>query len=156
MGSQLPMEPLSTLKGQIAIDEISMEVRHTDAKEQGLLPTTIVADGNCFPRTLSMLVYGNQFHFQEMRGRMMYEGVQNFSEYLKHHYLAHGARHKYKKAKLMEIFAQYSDEYVAGTKTTPKLVKKVLEKELLSVSKNSSYCGIWQCFYGSECAQKAH
>ena len=66
---------------------------------------TTLGDGNCFPRALSTLVYGNQFHFHEMWGRLVYEGVQDINEYVKQTYLSHGANvASYSRATLSEVF----------------------------------------------------
>ena len=141
------------MKGFANVDKNS--IKHVPSNVTGLLPVTTLGDGNCFPRALSTLVYGNQFHFQEMRGRIVYEGVQNMNHYLRQNYLTHGANvSSYSRAKLSEIFTQYSEEYRPGTHISPQIVNQVYQDELLKVAKNSSYCGVWQIFMAANVLQQ--
>ena len=113
-----------------------------------LYPIKTCADGNCFPRVLSTLVYGNQFHFGEMRARLIFEAIVNKHKYLDNSYLKQNATVHYKKGNFVNVFCQYSDEYAnyAGLVLTPTVAENLYEAEVLQVAKNSSYCGIWQFF----------
>lgn len=152
-GPELSTDHLKLKIPKAKVDQNSLKYIPSDVT--GFLPVSTLGDGNCFPRALSTLVFGNQFHFQEMRGRIVYEGVQNMKEYLRQNYLSHGANvTSYSRATLSEIYTQYSDEYQAGTPINSKLVKQVFENELLKVAKNSSYCGVWQIFMAANILKK--
>ena len=136
-GPELSTEHLKLKIPKAQVDQNSLKCIPPDVT--GFFPVSTVGDGNCFPRSLSTLVFGNQFHFQEMRGRIVYEGVQNMQQYLRQNYLSHGANvMSYRRAKLSEIYTQYSDEYMAGTPIKSKLVKHVFQEELKKVAKNSA------------------
>ena len=57
-----------------------------------LTPITSIADGNCFPRSLSMLMYGNQSSHVEMHMRIIVEGAVNKNKYLNNGYLSINSR----------------------------------------------------------------
>lgn len=52
------------------MDETAAALYPDDAPA-GLLPVVVRGDGNCCPRSLSMLVYGNQDHHLELRTRLI-------------------------------------------------------------------------------------
>ena len=58
---------------------------------RGYAPLQIEGDGNCFPRTISYLLYKTQDRYEEMRCRIVYEAVKNINHYLDHDYVSNGA-----------------------------------------------------------------
>ena len=48
---------------------------------------TIYGDGNCLPRCLSYLVYGHENNHEEMRIRIVTEGVLNKEHYLQESFI---------------------------------------------------------------------
>jgi hypothetical protein len=57
---------------------------------KSLYPATIQADGNCLLRSASLLAYGTEDHYVEMRERIVCEMVQNEELYLDNTYLEGG------------------------------------------------------------------
>ena len=51
----------------------------------GLYLVITEADGNCLPRSISLLVFGDQEHHDEIRCRIVHEMVLNESLYLEGH-----------------------------------------------------------------------
>ena len=145
MSSQGP--PLPTCKNhsivstKSSIDKNSLKI--IDQKS-GLWPVQIYGEGNCLPLTVSVLHYGTKNHKEEMRARIVAEGVVNKRNYLDHNYLKVGAKKLYRKANLPKIFAQYSEQYTPGDILTPAVVERIYEEELLHYTKNGTYSGIWQ------------
>ncbi len=126
---------------QASIDPSALDL--LDDETPDLFPVHVYGDGNCFPRSLSMLVYGNQFHMQEMRARLVHEGVSHLKWYLDNEYLNNGTTH-HGKGKPTEILAQFSETFTPGDVLTPAVIQRILEDELLNVAKMGTYCGLWQ------------
>ncbi len=84
-----------------------------------------------------------------MRGRVVYEGIINKEHYLCEDYLNKGATKHYKRRRLAQIFAQYSQQYEAGQEVTQTVVERIYEQEMLQVAKDGEYCGICQFFSSS-------
>ena len=55
------------------------------------VPVDIIADGNCFPRALSKIIWGTECHHIEIRIRLIREGVLREDQYLNDAYLKVGA-----------------------------------------------------------------
>ncbi|XP_070193526.1 uncharacterized protein [Littorina saxatilis] len=72
------------------IDAQSLALRPGDVPWD-LYPICIYGDGNCFPRTLSVLAFGRPDHHTEMRVRIVAELVLNYNIYLSTSYLAQGS-----------------------------------------------------------------
>jgi hypothetical protein len=105
----------------------------------------ITGDGNCFPRTLSRLVYGNQSHHNEMRCRIVIDSVKNFSNYVDHEYLMRGTT--YCSRSVFHLGSQYCHYSAALGQMNTHLdstIRSTLEKELLGVRRDKVECGIWQ------------
>ena len=54
-------------------------------------PIQIEGDGNCFPRSISYILYKSQNHYMEVRTRIIYETVKNCDKYLDDFYVSRGA-----------------------------------------------------------------
>ena len=89
-----------------------------------IYPVATEADGNCVPRTFSLLVFGDQEHHTEIRCRIVLELVENSKDYLS-------------LGDEVEILCQLSDFY--GVEP-----EQVFQLETLDVSRPCRYMGIWQ------------
>jgi hypothetical protein len=146
LNSKVPPLPTCTnnhsiLSTKSSIDQNSLKI--IDQKDR-LWPVQIYGEGNCLPLTISVLHYGTKNHAQEMRARIVAEGVIHKTTYLDHKYLKVGASKLYKKTNLPKIFAQYSEHYTPGDILTPSVVERVYEEEMLQYTQNYTYSGIWQ------------
>ena len=109
----------------------------------GYAPLQIEGDGNCFPRTVSYLLYKTQDRHEEMRCHIVYEAVQNMNHYLDHDYISHGAYNFYDRGTLPEQYAQHSDNYNPGNTFN---MMRLYKREVLAICHYGAYMGIWQIF----------
>ena len=98
------------------------------------MPISIEGDGNCFPRTISYILYKSETKYSEIRARIVYEAVINMDSYLDNSYVSIGARNFYDQGTLPEQYAQYSDNYILNTG---------VELDVVALYK---HLGIWQVF----------
>jgi hypothetical protein len=112
------------------------------------VPFSVYGDGNCFPRALSRLCYGNESNFTEMRCRLVIEMVENKQKYLDHTYLMREAIFPY--TRITNIASQYCiySEHFNTVRNfdvhNPGSIEAVYDLEVFSLRKNGTYCGIWQ------------
>lgn len=144
-----PLPPIkekehTVLSTRSTIDKIALGLQKENQNTCNLYPVQTYGDGNCFLRSLSILIYGNQYHFQELRGRITYEGIIHKNYYLNNEYLSFGAVKTY-NIDLATVIAQYSGKYISKDCLTADVYKE----EMLDVAKNASYCGLWQYFQAS-------
>ena len=110
---------------------------------RGYAPLQIEGDGNCFPRTISYLLYKTQDRYEEMRCRIVYEAVKNINHYLDHDYVSNGAHNLYDRGTLPEQYAQYSDNYNPHQAFN---LTRLYKREVLDICCDGAYMGIWQIF----------
>ena len=124
------------------LDFVALHYLPPDAPDS-YAPLEIVGDGNCFPRTVSFMLFGTEGRHIEIRVCIVYEAVLNKAKYLDNSYLHIGANHEYRRGTLVEQFAQYSDNYMPNV---PLDCAKIYDKEVLDICKINSFMGIWQIF----------
>lgn len=120
--------------------QASEEVYPSDAPRH-MMPVEIYGDGNCLPRCASMIAYGVQDHFTEMRSRIVIELCVHDSFYLESRNLTDTcstSKHDYAK-----LYAQYSGQIIPN-RLTKQAIKKLYEDEVMSIIESGSYMGIWQ------------
>ena len=128
-------------------DKISLDIYPHDAP-QGYTPISVYGDGNCFTRSLSVLVYGNEEKHTELRARLCAEAVVHNEFYLDNDYLnLHG---KF-QADIAEYLAIVSESYsaVEHRNWNTVVVEQIYEHEALSLAKNGQYCSMWQLYQAS-------
>ncbi|XP_053391572.1 uncharacterized protein LOC123539851 [Mercenaria mercenaria] len=107
-----------------------------------LHPAIITADGNCLPRSASLFAYGNENQYKEMRERIVIELSKNADMYLDDNLMKRGMDTEGNHS-VAKTFASYSNCYT-GNRLNKNSIKKIYNEEILSVSKNGSYMGLWQ------------
>ena len=112
---------------------------------QRIAPVSVEGDGNCFPRTISYLLYKTERRYMEIRVRIIYEAIKNLQSYLDDNYVSVGAVNFYTHATLPEQYAQYSANYVPST-DIPLDILALYRQEVLDICKDGAYMGIWQIF----------
>ena len=122
------------------IDPVALHYVPADAP-QGLTPCKIVGDGNCFPRTLSYICFRNEGMDDEFCVRLEYEALLNGNHYLSNHYLSKGSNIVYRRGEPCKQIAMYSQAYNPAEQLD---VIAIYKKEVLSISRNGEYCGLWQ------------
>ena len=71
-----------------------------------LAPLQVEGDGNCFPHTISYLLFKTEIHV-----RIIYKAVINMEMYMDDNYVSNGAHNFYDHPTLPEQYAQCSDNY---------------------------------------------
>ena len=101
-------------------------------------------DGNCFCRAVSKGYYNTESKHNEIRARIVIEGVLNMDKYLSDDCLERGATYVHNNAELPLVFATFSDYYTPGQKLTKNTINYIYSMEIYSCSRLGSYMGIWQ------------
>ncbi|WAR10111.1 VRTN-like protein, partial [Mya arenaria] len=122
------------------IDKTSVPLVKKELIDAGMYPTTIFGDGNCLPRCASLLVYGTEEKYTEMRVRIVLELVYQADKYLEDRYLKAGGSISKDVAKR---FAMFSDKYTAQ-RLTKQTIRHIFQSETLGICKSGAYMGIWQ------------
>ncbi|XP_069117201.1 uncharacterized protein [Argopecten irradians] len=139
-------KPSSILELKKEVDQMALDLMPEDMEnyEHAVFPIKVYGDGNCLPRTASLLAYGTEDCYEEMRARIIVELVNHADEYLDNIILSNGLESLGRKESLPVIYAQYSDFYLPGTHITDETLQLVYEHEVLSIRRNGTYMGIWQ------------
>ena len=106
-------------------------------------PLQMEGDGNCFPRTISYLLYKTQDRYEELRCCIVCEAVKNINHYFDHDYISHGAHNFYDRGTLPVQYAQYFENYNPDHAFN---VMKLYKREVLDICHDGAYLGIWQIF----------
>ena len=109
----------------------------------GLAPLQVEGDGNCFPHTISYLLFKTENHHTEIHVHIIYEAVLNMPMYLDDNYVSNGAHNFYDNGTLPKQYAQYSNDYNPHSTFN---VLRLYEQEVLDICKDGAYVGIWQIF----------
>ena len=131
------------------LDFVALHYIPNDAPES-FAPISIVGDGNCFPRTISYLLFRTQSHHEEIRTRIIYESINNMAMYLDNAYLQMGANHLYRRGTLAQQYAMYSDNYRPHIALD---IENIYKSEVLDICHDGAYMGIWQIFQISNVIQ---
>lgn len=105
-----------------------------------LHPVSIYGDGNCLPRSGSVLACGKQDLHVEIRVRIVFELCLHEEFYLDNDRL----RGESSLEKLPAQYVQVSSHWKQGESISPETVKRVYRRELQDAVKDGSYMGIWQ------------
>lgn len=111
------------------------------------LPVTIIGDGNCFPRSVSVVCFGHENFHEEIRARIVVEMCTNIKTYTDNKYLNKGVELPQKEAaSLVLSYSMFSDEYTPGQRLTKTAIQSIYEAEALKVVEDNAFMGIWQLF----------
>lgn len=148
---QITLDPdFNVVDGHLTGDAVAkqlVDLHTSDYPDQieGRLPVSVLADGNCLPRSGSVLAFGKEDYHAEIRCRIVVELVKHKGHYLDLTQLNKGIDLPPNEAKsLLKTYSMYSEQYVPGTRLTQSVINKVFENETMSVCPNESFCGIWQ------------
>ena len=129
------------------VDKISLDLYPPDAPE-GFIPRHIIGDGNCLPRTCSLLTFGTEHHSLEMRLRIGKEAILFIDKYLDSEFLYKGALNRSEHINIVEFYAlvcpvfnsMKHDEQVMNAEN----FRKIYEKEAMSMLRDRKWMGMWQ------------
>ena len=103
-------------------------------------PVKTVGDGQCFPRTLSRLVFGNESQSVQMRIRLILESIQNKDKYLTTAFLKRGYQMPYPSGtSLVNVYKLYGQDNLQQYNG-----EEYYDNEIMSLRDKYSHCGIWQ------------
>ena len=100
----------------------------------------IYGDGNCLPRCASLMSYGTQDYYDEMRIRIALELAIHMDMYLDNDFLQLG---HHVGDDLPKQYAVYSEQYLDQV-LTPVTIECILSRETEQISKPGSCMGMWQ------------
>lgn len=129
----------------LQVDEDALQICPTDIPQDCILyPVKVGADCNCLPYTGSIIAYGNEDRATEIRVKIIVKAVLRMDLYLSHEYLGRGIESTNKD--LVKTCAFYSDENAADITLTKDQIAEIYKKEILKITQDKSYMGIWQIF----------
>ena len=124
--------------------------------ESNLTPAEVTADGDCLPRSGSVLVFGEEDHSMEIRARIVIELATQEEVYLDPKHLKQGTNLTGKKANVLPTtFTMFSDFYIPSTKITKDIIREIFRKEVKEMTKPRTFMGIWQLFALSSIMKRA-
>ena len=128
--------------------DISVDLYPKDAPK-GYVPMQAFGDGNCFPRTISLIAYGDQERYKDIRPRLVVEAVKNKDFYLDNQYLNLDSTFD---IDLVEYYSITSEHYTTHARTgewSRETIERIYEAEVVSLCQDGSYCSMWQLFQAS-------
>ena len=143
---RFPIPPLPNLHvtslPAVSVDATARSLIPKDAPPHHF-PVDIRADGNCLPRSLSLLSFGHAEEHEEMRVRIVCELSLNAARYIDPVYLAKGSSDC--GLTLLEILMRYAE--VPYNVSNSAL--QVLQGETFITRKPSEDCGMWAIYAAS-------
>ena len=115
------------------LDTVALHHIPNDAPQR-VAPISIEGDGNCFPRTISYILYKSETKYSEICDHIVYEAVINMDSYLDNIYISICARDFYDQGTLPEQYVQYSDNYILKTGVELDVVA-LYKQEVLDITK---------------------
>ena len=129
----------------LSVDNDALRMLPSDIPSRNkLYPIEVSADGNCLPSTGSILSFGNKDKPAEMRVKIIIESAIHKELYLSQAHLERGI--KTSNTTLAKTYALYSDEFIPNQRLGQEQVEEIYEKEIMNITKDKSYMGIWQIF----------
>lgn len=107
-----------------------------------LYPAVIYGDGNCLPRSASLIAYGTENQHCEMRRRIVREMIMNKEKYLDESTSGKG-RNEMGQTNVPKTIASYSSEYKAE-RLSKNNIAKIFEREIIQISRPGAWMGLWQ------------
>ena len=111
-----------------------------------LMPADTDGDGNCFFRSLSVLLFGTEEYHKELRVLYVIEAVRNVDRYTDNAYLSLGSTRVYKRGSTLEVIISYSQCWKSSdTRRISRIVAaEYFKREVLVVRKVEAWCGLWE------------
>ena len=112
---------------------------------EDLVPVYTTGDGSCLYHALSRVVYGDEMHCNEMRVRIIIEGIKNMACYIDHDYLCRGYDFPHdNETRLPQMYVVYLNLAQFEKDLSNSDVIKYYEKEMFDMRQFSCESGIWQ------------
>ena len=109
-------------------------------------PICIEPDGNCFCRSISLLIFGSEDHHVEIRCRIVIDSVLNLENYTDHDYLMRCVNHVHKNCSNIDgYYCCYSGvKNVGNHDQSLKGIQSVFREDVMRICNLKEYCGPWQ------------
>ena len=131
--------------GQNTVHDLTKELYPTYLPK-GYDPINAYGDGNCFPRSISLIGYGDQTHFKEIRAMLAVLGVRYKEFFLDNTFLNLGSNFD---IDLAEYYAITSESYTIHARSgewSREKIEIIYEIEVLNSTRRGNYCGMWQVY----------
>ena len=115
----------------------------------GLVPVVTMGDGNCFPRSISRAIFGNESRHREIRAHIVAEGIRNKELYLDNNYLTHGTTHIHQWGTFPQQYVMFSGQFIPPAGNLDDLMGVIYDKEMFEICKEGTYMGMWQLWAAS-------
>ena len=112
-----------------------------DDAPQRIVPISVVGDGNCFPRTISYLLFKSETIYLKMRVRIVYKPIINLNAYLDNIYVLVGAHNFYDRGTLPEQYVMYSHNYIPNMGNELDVLD-LYKKEVMDIRRDGTFVGI--------------
>ena len=134
------------------VDEVAKSFYPSDGPV-GYLPIVTGSDGNCLPRALSHLFFGNEDHHFEVRCRIIEAGMLNENDFISHQILTWGVTNGSRNRPRQ--YAMYSPQLQPTHRRLDRdEILDVYQQELMALTKNFEFMGIWQIHQAAEAFQR--
>ena len=115
----------------------------------GYLPIVTGSDGNCLPRALSHLFFGNEDHHFKVRCQIIEAGVLNENDFISHQILTWGVTNGSKN--WPQHYTTYSPQLQPiHRRLDHDEILDVNQWELMALTNNFEFMGIWQIHQAAE------
>ena len=129
------------------VHEISQDLYPADAPP-GLVPISVIGDGNCLPRSLSLLTFGTEHRHKEIRMRIAREAFVNSGRYLDSEYLYKGSMNRSNNINIVEFYSLVSPVFNLMPRDEQFMnavnFRKIYSKEALTMIEDRKWMGMWQ------------
>ena len=141
----IQMDKTSFPLGQNTVHDLTKELYPTYLPK-GYDPINAYGDGNCLPRSISLIGYGNQKYFREIRAMLAVLGVRYKEFFLDNTFLNLGSNFD---IDLAEYYAITSESYTIHARSgewSREKIERIYETEVLNSTRRGNYCGMWQVY----------
>jgi hypothetical protein len=129
------------------IDKVAHELVPNDHQGHNRFPACIYGDGNCLPRCGSLLAFGDEGYWKEIRVRITLEMALFSEAYLEGDHIRHGTDMTITDLpKYRELLTLFSSAVLPGGKINQEVVKNAYDQITMESIKGGNYMGMWELF----------
>ena len=146
----LPPIELNKKYQQSSDDKTDLVAMHFFPNDHPLnvVPTHTLGDGNCFPRSLSNVLFGTQNRHVKICVRLVSEAVLNEQFYLSLGVQGRLPARPNLKAPSTTVVSRYclysGDDYVTGYRMSVEEMQGVYRHDIVKIGRKGGFMGIWQ------------
>ena len=143
--ANLSIPPLpNEFKGRYASSNVDMiTLRFVKNFPNDYFPLKVGKDGNCFPRSLSKIIFNTESQHEQLRVRMLSEALLNEDKYLDNAYLRIGVD-QLSSVDLVQHYSEYSEQYNSSMTLDESTIRQIYRDEWFKYRLIGSYSGAYQ------------